>query len=164
MNNWRIGTTRICALLWMALFLVVLVQCDSAAPSTNPVQSIDLAALDKMMKAENFSGLIVAMASWCPPCREELPELTKLHQKYHDQGIQIVAVSLDADGPAAVQPLINQLKIPFPVYWVGTKAIEPLSIRGVPSLFVINKGTLLEKLPGMQSKRILENKIKKLLP
>jgi thiol-disulfide isomerase/thioredoxin len=164
MHNGLIGTTRIFALLWMALFFVALVQCDSALPTTNPVQSIDLDALDKMMKAENFSGLVVAMASWCPPCRKELPELSQLHQKYHDQGIQIVAVSLDADGPASVQPLINQLKIPFPVYWVGTSAIEPLKIRGVPYLFVISKGTLLEKLPGMQSKRILENKIKKLLP
>ena len=163
MNMDWVHATRGRVMLWIIWLVIAIIQCNGTAPTTNPVQSIDLDALDELITSDNFNGLVVAMASWCPPCREELPVIAKLYQQYHIRGIQIIAISLDADGPTAVQPLINKLRIPFPVYWVGTKAIQPYGISGVPTLFVVDKGVILEKLPGSHPKRVLESKIKKLL-
>ncbi len=140
-----------------------LTHCSENLPTTNKVQAIELNALDGMISGSEFRGLVVAMASWCPPCREELPILSKLYDKYHEKGIQIIAISLDSEGPEEVQPLINKLKVQFPVYWVGTRAAQHYRISGVPTTLVYNKGKLIERLPGSHPKRIIENKIKALV-
>jgi thiol-disulfide isomerase/thioredoxin len=162
-KRWIRGVMNRQWFLWVGLCGAVLVQCSDALPTTNVVQSIELAAMDEMLGAENFYGLVVVMASWCPPCREELPQLANLYRKYHRQGISIIAVSIDAEGPSTVQPLINKLQIPFPVYWVGTKATQHYKIVGIPTILVIQKGVILEKLPGLQPSRIIESKIRKLI-
>ena len=145
------------------LLLASLVYCSEPLPTTNPVQTIELGQLNDKISQKNFSGLVVAMASWCPPCREELPILAKLYQKYNGKGVQIMAISVDAEGPKVVQPLINELKIPFPVYWVGTHAIRHYQLVGVPTLMIYDNGRPIEKLPGRQSQKTIERKIKALL-
>ena len=119
--------------------------------------------LESIVTDESFSGILVAMASWCPPCREELPVLAELYRQYREAGINIAAVSVDMDGPSAVQPLINELKIPFPVYWVGKSAVQHYKLVGIPTLMVYRHGRLMEKIPGSQSRKIIEKKIKALL-
>lgn len=159
----NISETKLGFGLLTSLMLIGLIACNEHPETNNPVRPIELAALDKMIADKTFSGLVVAMASWCPPCREELPILGELFDAYRGRGISIVAISLDADGPEAVQPLINQLKIPFPVYWVGTKAIQQYRIVGIPTLMVINKGRLVEKLPGSHSRGVIQSKLENLL-
>lgn len=131
-------------------------------PTINEVEPIEPAALDKMISDTAYSGLVVAMTSWCPPCREELPILAELYQKYKVKGVQIMAISLDVDGPKAVQPLINKLKTPFPVYWIGLQAVKHYKIPGVPTLMVYNQGGLIEKLPGSHPRKTIEKKLQAL--
>ena len=146
------------------LFLMAgLTHCSENLPTTNAVQAIDLTALDKIITDNSFRGLVVAMASWCPPCREELPILAKLYDKYQEKGVQIIAISLDTEGPQAVQPLINRSEVRFPVYWVGTQAVQHFKIVGIPMTMVYREGKLVEKLPGSHSKRVIEAKIKSLV-
>jgi thiol-disulfide isomerase/thioredoxin len=140
-----------------------LINCSDPSPTTNEVQPIDVAALDAIITDGTFRGLVVAMASWCPPCRAELPILAKLYDNYRDKGIQIVAFSVDAEGPHAVQPLINNLRVQFPVYWVGTRAAQHYRIAGVPMTMIYNNGRLVERLPGSHPKRVIEKKIKALV-
>jgi thiol-disulfide isomerase/thioredoxin len=149
--------------LGVFLLLTSLVHCSEPLPTTNPVQTIELGQLNNKISQQNFSGLVVAMASWCPPCRRELPILANLYQKYNGKGVQIMAISVDAEGPKAVQPLINELKIPFPVYWVGTQAIQHYKLAGVPTLMIYDNGRPIEQLPGTQSEKTIERKIKALL-
>ena len=149
--------------LRLLIITVGLISCSDPLPTTNAVRPIELSALDKMVSKADFSGLVVAMASWCAPCRKELPLLGELYREYQDKGIRIMAISLDADGPAAVQPLINELKIPFPVFWVGTAAVKHYKLLGVPTLLVFHHGRMQEKIPGSQSRQFIEQKIKNLL-
>lgn len=153
----------IALLFALTLFGVGLGGCSDSGQTTNPVQSLKVDELDRMITAKDFSGLVTAVASWCPPCREELPELTKLNNKYQTQGVQIIAISLDADGPKAIQPLIDELKVTFPVYWVGQKAITRFKIIGVPTMMVVKNGQMLEKIPGKLSRSEMEKKIKAVL-
>lgn len=159
--NPTLGTIKYVAGVF--LLLTSLVHCSEPLPTTNHVQTIELNQFNNKISQKNFSGLVVAMASWCPPCREELPILAKLYQKYNGKGVQIMAISVDAEGPKAVQPLINELKIPFPVYWVGTQAIRHYKLVGVPTLMIYDNGRPIETLPGSQSKKTIERKIKALL-
>lgn len=157
-NRWRH-----IAIVATGVWWTILAACTDPPPTLNPVQTIDPVMLNRVVAADSFNGFLVAFASWCPPCKEELPDLAKLYLKYKDQGIQIVAMSLDSDGPKAVQPLVNQLNIPFPVYWVGGSAMAAYGLIGVPTLIVIKEGMVVEKRPGRQSRQELERRIKTLI-
>jgi peroxiredoxin len=77
-------------------------------------------------------------ATWCPPCREEMPAMERLWQHHKDQGFVIVAVSLDAD-PAVVKPFVDRHTLTFPV------ALDPkmdlgnaYGVRALPSSFIVD--------------------------
>lgn len=86
--------------------------------------------------------LVSFMASFCGPCKKEMPYLQSLHEKYKDQGLRIVMVSIDteAEGQKKIDDLIATNKVTFPVLkdrfnlaarrWLGSKT--PL-----PSVFLI---------------------------
>lgn len=150
-------------LILVALIIVGPAGCRPQSPTHNPVKSVDLAEFDQMIRNEAFSGLVAVIASWCPPCREELPELAELDRHYRDKGIQIVALSIDNDGAKTVQPLINETKVDFPVYWVGPKGIAHYKIIGVPTLMIFRSGQLIETRPGSQSRQRIEQHIKSLI-
>jgi len=127
------------------------------------VKKIGTHELDKLMKSRESRSLVVAMASWCGPCRDELPFLIKLHSKYNDKGLKIVGISLDVDGTEAMQKIADRAKVNFPIYWVGEEAAEKYDIYAIPMLYLIKNGKVIEKIPGQQSEALLEKKIGGLL-
>ena len=154
---------KVTRILITALVLIGLVGCQSRGSTHNPVKSVGLDEFDQIIHSNTFSGLVAVIASWCPPCREELPILAKLDRRYRDHGIQIVVVSIDADGAKAVQPLVDKTGIDFPAYWVGPHAAQFYKIIGVPTLLVMRNGQQIEKLPGSHSRSVIEDQIKKLI-
>jgi peroxiredoxin len=82
-------------------------------------------------------------ATWCPPCREEMPAMERLYRQHKERGLVVVAVSIDAD-PAVVAPYVRENKLTFPV------ALDPKSeiantygVRALPSSFVVDRdGTM----------------------
>ena len=138
------------------LLLAGLTHCSEPPATTNPVRAIKLGEFDSITSDKGFNGLVVVMAAWCPPCREELPIMVKVYEKYKKNGIQIVALSIDAEGPKAIQPLINKVGVPFPVYWAGTPALQHYQISGIPLLMVYDKGELVHKLAGSHSRKTIE--------
>lgn len=154
----RLGLTAAMA----CLLLAGLAACGQPPPTVNPVQATDPGALNTLIGADSYTGFLVAFTAWCAPCKEELPDLVALYRTYKSQGIQIVAMSLD-ESPAAAQPLVDRLAVPFPVYWVGNDAMAAYGIVGVPTLMVIKRGKIVEKRPGRQSHRELKRKIEGLI-
>jgi thiol-disulfide isomerase/thioredoxin len=124
---------------------------------------MDLEALDKIMTSRKNPNLITFTAAWCGPCKEELPLLNKLYVKYRKEGLKIIGVALDLEGPSAMQPIVDRLKIDFPIYWVGEKAVNHYEIDALPMIFVMNNGNIAERIPGKRSAAYLEEKVKRLL-
>lgn len=151
-------------LLGSLLLAIGTTGCSEQGSGPHTVRPIELKAMLRIVAKEDFSGLVVAMASWCPSCRKELPLLAELYRRHQEEGVEIVAVSVEADGPKAVQSLVNTLEIPFPVYWVGPAAAEHYRLIGIPTLIIYDHGRLREKIPGSQPLEALEAKIKTLLP
>ena len=66
----------------------------------------------KPVKSSDFAGKVVILdfwATWCPPCKAEMPGFVELQKKYGDKGLVIVGVSLDEQGPAVVKPFMHPL-------------------------------------------------------
>ncbi len=87
--------------------------------------------------------LVNFWATWCPPCREEMPALERLYRQHKDRGLVLVAVSIDADSKV-VPPYVKASKLTFPI------ALDPKAevankygVRALPSSFVIDRqGTM----------------------
>ena len=77
-------------------------------------------------------------ASWCGPCRQKIPELIELYEKYKDQGLEIVGVSV-SDKPENSMRVIERMGIPYPqIFDVNGEAVRLYSISTIPELVLIS--------------------------
>src|SRR6185436_6024793 len=70
------------------------------------------------LSSKDFKGKVVVVdfwATWCVPCKAEIPEFNKLRAKYKDQGVEFLGVTFDASNVDAVQPFIKELEIEYPL-------------------------------------------------
>ena len=82
--------------------------------------------------------LVNFWATWCPPCRKEMPDLEALYTRFKDQGFVILAISDEEAGK--VQPFIAERKITYPVMLdPGRKVNELFQVEGIPKSFVYNR-------------------------
>lgn len=147
------------AVLVIVLFTGLGVRAGSGAE----VKRIDEATLTKLITAEDNRLALSFMAAWCGPCIDELPALNKLHKRYKDRGFQIIGISIDLEGPGAMQPIVKKLKIEFPVYWCGEKAIDKFKLNAIPMLLFIRQGEMVERLHGQRPEQFLDQKIREFL-
>jgi peroxiredoxin len=89
-------------------------------------------------------------ATWCPPCVEEMPTMQRLYERFHDRGLVLLAISIDALGAQVVAPFMRQYDLTFPALLDPAGSIEHLyRTSGVPESFVVDKqGRLVEKVVG----------------
>src|SRR5262245_44067804 len=85
-------------------------------------------------------------ATWCPPCREEMPAMERLYTRYKKDGLVMLAVSVDGD-PRAVTPFIEAHQFTFTVGLdPGMELANAYSVRGLPASFVVDRGGYLTAL------------------
>jgi thiol-disulfide isomerase/thioredoxin len=104
-------------------------------------------------KLSNLAGktvLINIWATWCAPCREEMPSLGRLHSKVAGKGIEIMAISIDTNGPVEVRKFVEKNGIQFPVYLDPENRVGAFfRTTGVPETFIMDRsGTLIKKFIG----------------
>lgn len=104
-------------------------------------------------------------ATWCGPCRMEIPGFIKLYEKYKDSGLEIVGVALDRSGERAVGPFAKQYGINYIIVFGGREITQKYGgIPGIPTTFIIDrKGNIAGKHIGYAPKEAFEEVIKKLL-
>ncbi|MDX1708014.1 MAG: TlpA family protein disulfide reductase [Desulfobacterales bacterium] len=148
--------------IWPAA-LLVMVFSSVNADAGGTVEKISEAALDELIYTDKNKIVVTFMAAWCGPCIDELPALNKLHHKYKGRGFKLIGVSIDYEGPQAMQPIIDKLKVDFPVYWFGETAIQKYSIYAIPMIMWVKNGRIVEKQPGRRSQKELDKKIRRFL-
>lgn len=79
-------------------------------------------------RLSDFRGKVVILnfwATWCAPCRAEIPWLIRIHEDFRTSGLEVVGVAMDERGWPAVTPFIRQYRIPYPIL-LGTPAVARL--------------------------------------
>ena len=84
--------------------------------------------------------LLNIWATWCYPCREEMPSMNALYKDYSAKGLAMIAIATDQAGEAVVAPFIQAYRLTFPVLLdpqnlVGTQ----LQMRGIPTSYLLDK-------------------------
>jgi peroxiredoxin len=113
-----------------------------------------LSGLDgKTVQLSDFKGKVVVLnfwATWCPPCRREIPDLVALHTKYADQGVVVIGVSLDEGGAAGVQSFATKSGIHYPLVMGDQQTAQAYGgISSIPTTFIIGRdGRLAGSIEG----------------
>jgi len=119
------------------------------------------------LELSSYRGKVVLLdfwATWCVPCREEIPHLVELQNKYRDQGLQIIGVSMD-DGPEPVRDFYQTFKMNYPVV-MGTARTGELygGVLGLPIAFLIGRdGRINAKHIGATDVSVFEKEIVNLM-
>ena len=107
--------------------------------------------------------LVNFFATWCAPCREEIPGLVRLRQKYPVDKVVIIGISLDTD-PAFVPPFVNMLGINYPVKMATEDVLRMFSIQSIPHNTVYDTaGHLVANQPGLIPEEVFSSVIDSLL-
>jgi cytochrome c biogenesis protein CcmG/thiol:disulfide interchange protein DsbE len=103
-------------------------------------------------------------ATWCAPCRKEIPDFMELHKEMKDDGVIFAGVSLDEEGWEKVRPYANDMGINYPIMVDdGNVSRQYGPIRVIPTTLIINKKGQVEYVaPGMLTKEKLKPILKKL--
>ena len=102
---------------------------------------------DSMSLAQQ-KGKVVLLniwATWCHPCRDEIPELRTIHNRYRDRGLELVGVSVDTDGTdETIRTFMKDFEMTFPVWRDPDERISTRFLAvGVPATFLIDKEGIL---------------------
>ncbi len=129
--------------------------------------SFTLSAIDgKTVSLADFRGKVVILdfwATWCPPCRREIPDFVSLQKQYAGQGLQIVGIALDE--PDKVQMFAQANQMNYTVL-LGDDEVSARygGISGIPTTFIIDRtGKIVERFEGFRPRETFEETIKKLL-
>jgi peroxiredoxin len=99
------------------------------------------------LRLSDFKGKVVFLnfwATWCPPCKEEMPSMERLYRRYKDKEFTILALSIDSGGAAPVGAFVKKLGLTFPIGLdTKTTVANQYTVRGLPATFLIDrKGTI----------------------
>ena len=149
--------------LLMCLVSVTYAGAGGEALASTVIVPIEEAELDKLLNAREDRLVVTFVAAWCPPCIDELPILNKLYRKYNNKGLKLIGITIDIEGPRAMQPIVDKLKIDFSIYWYGEKGVQKFKLNAIPMLFFIKDGEIVEKVYGRRSESALNKKFKEFL-
>jgi thiol-disulfide isomerase/thioredoxin len=116
-----------------------------------PLQAQDLSG--KPVNKDNWAGKVVLVnfwATWCPPCREEIPELLQLKKEYKDR-LEIVGISEDDDPPANVLKFARQQGMTYPIVMATPELVDAYGgVPALPTSFLIDtQGRVVQKHSGL---------------
>lgn len=108
------------------------------------------------MRLSQFRGhpvIVDFWATWCPPCRKQIPELRDLYSRYHkSKGLEIIGVACDTiqgDGVRDIGPFVRKFRINYPVLVASAPVVDSLGVEAIPTtLFIGRDGRLVQKVMG----------------
>ena len=122
----------------------------------------------KTIQLSKLKGKTVVLnfwATWCGPCRAEIPGFLEVYDKYKSKGLEIVGISLDRGGWDDVTPFVKKFNMTYPVV-LGNEKIARLygDIEAIPTTFIVDKnGKIVKQHVGYMKQEDFEALIKELL-
>lgn len=118
----------------------------------------------KNVHLADFKGKVVLVnffASWCPPCKMEIPGFEKMYQSYKGRGFAVIGISLDDISPS----FIEKMGMTYPVVAANDNVISNYgNVSSIPVSFLVGKdGRIIKKILGMYSETSIKNDVENAL-
>lgn len=108
--------------------------------------------------------LVEFWATWCPPCRESIPGMERLHKAYQAKGLVVLGVSMDTSGLDEIRSFAKDFGISYPVLMADEEVAAKYMVRAIPVVYIVNKeGMIARQYLGGAEEGDLEKDIKALL-
>jgi thiol-disulfide isomerase/thioredoxin len=155
------------ALLWTA-------GCGGTAPTPPKTEGgtlpdLELATLDgskiRLADGSGRAKLVNFWATWCAPCREEIPHFNEIYAEFRDDGLDIIAISMDEEGAEVVRPFVAENGMTYPVVLGSDQVAEAFGgVVGFPTTYLVDReGKVVDRWVGVIPPRILEEKVRALV-
>jgi peroxiredoxin len=141
-----------------------------SVPAVDPAGSAPAFTLPdingKVSSLSDYEGKVVILdfwATWCPPCKREIPDFIDLQKQFGSKGVQVVGIGLDEPGKLAA--FARQYGMNYPVL-VGNQEIAANygGIEGIPTTFIIDRsGKIVSSFVGYRPAQVFVDEVKKLL-
>jgi peroxiredoxin len=134
-------------------------QSPALALETLQGDSISLEALRGEVVLVNF------WATWCPPCRVEMPGFERVYREKHEEGFTIVGISTDRAGTGTVRTFLEERGITFPVAMASGTVVQDFGgVRTLPTSFLIDRqGVVRHEVRGIFAEPALRSAVNRLL-
>jgi thiol-disulfide isomerase/thioredoxin len=130
-------------------------QKSAVAVEKSPAPDVTVTSLanGSTLKLSGLKGKVVLLnfwATWCPPCREEIPSMMKLNSLMAGKPFQMVAISIDEGGKPEIESFYKESGFLLPTYLDESgESVKSYGITGVPESFIIDKrGVIVKKVIG----------------
>ncbi len=147
----------------VALFIALFTGQALAVGLQDEAPDFTLKSLDGgNLRLEEYRGQVVLInfwASWCGPCRQEMPLLDRLHHRYEDTGFAVLGINVEGDSDSA-QEIVDKTKVTFPILIdVGQKVSELYNLEAMPSTVVVDRDGIIRYIhlgykPGDEAKYV----------
>jgi thiol-disulfide isomerase/thioredoxin len=149
--------------------LLLLASVSTLAQSSQQSASLTLRDIHgRPLSLADYKGKVVLInfwATWCPPCRQEIPDLTKLQRQYRNKGLQIVGITYPPETLSEVRGFARKLRMNYPIA-LGTKETKArfTSNETLPMTVVIDRdGVVRTVIEGIMYRDEFDQKVKPLL-
>lgn len=137
--------------------------------SPNAVPNFSLQDLSgRPVRLSDYAGKAVLLnfwATWCPPCKAELPDLVDIQRTHGGDRFTVIGVSLDQTGMAGVREFVNERGLNYPVLMGNEDVVIQFgNFRGIPTSFLLNtKHELARRYTGLVTLKMVESDLSRLL-
>lgn len=155
-------------MVWLSLPLILVFSLctktekgDFSGNSSSPAPDFTLTDLrGNELTLSDYRGKVVFLnfwATWCPPCRSEIPGFVESYKEYRDEGMEIIGISVDRAGTDKVLDFARAFEINYPVVMFTPKIIRDYEPgRAIPTTIIIDRnGRIRHKHIGYMDKSIL---------
>lgn len=150
---------------FIVLFAAILIVSSTISYAGDAVKRINLAELNTLLESNKGKVVVLNLwATWCPPCRKEMPGFINLYKKYKDKGLEVIGVAFDENGEEVVLPFIKSLGVNYPIYLNGGDIGPAYDLQAYPTTIIYGKdGKSVNKHLGYLSEEDLDAELSKLL-
>lgn len=110
-------------------------------------------------KLSDFKGSVLLVdfwATWCPPCRMAIPDIIDLYDKYHEQGLVVIGISVDRD-IEQLRKFVEDAEIPYIILLANDQTVKKYNVQSIPNLYLFDRqGAILDHHVGYSAEKMAE--------
>jgi thiol-disulfide isomerase/thioredoxin len=150
------------------MLLLIIVLTPVSAQETNAPNLFLKDLRGRTVRLSDYRGKVVLInfwATWCPPCRAEIPHLVKLQRDYRKNGLQVIGITYPPQTKKEVRQFTRSRKVNYPIV-IGSKETKELFFQGetLPVTIIVDReGNIRDVIEGILLPEEVEQKIKPLL-